>query len=56
MSITDADLSELKQMYLNRYQVLLTDEETRELARRLVMLFGVIGKKLPEEEFDNEHV
>lgn len=50
MSIADADLAELKQLYLKRYEVSLTDDETKELARRLVMLFGVIGKKLPEEE------
>lgn len=50
MNITDADLAELKLLYFNRYGAELTDEEARELAVRLLTLFKVIGKKLPEEE------
>ena len=50
MNITDADLSELKQLYFKRYGVLLTDEAVKELARRLLTMFSIIGRKLPEEE------
>jgi len=46
--ISEADLAELKQLYLKRYAIELTDEKARELGIRLLTLFHVIGKKLPE--------
>jgi hypothetical protein len=48
MNISEADLAELKQLYLNAYDIELTNEKARELAIRLLTLFNVIGKKLPE--------
>ena len=48
MNITDTDLAELKQLYLNAYDIELTNEKVRELGIRLLTLFNVIGKILPE--------
>lgn len=49
MNISHEDLADLKQRYAKQYGVMLTDEEVQELARRLLLLFGVIGKKMPED-------
>lgn len=48
MNVSQEDLAELKKLYIERYGIILTDDELKELARRLITLFGVIGKKIPQ--------
>ena len=41
-------LEELKQLYLKHYGVLLTDEQVLELGIKMVSLFKVIARPIPE--------
>jgi len=50
VKVTEADLANLKQLYKSKYGIMLTEEEVNELARRLLLLFGVIGKKIPDNK------
>lgn len=48
MKISQEDLAELQRLYAQKYGIALNDDETKELARRLTVLFSVVGKKIPE--------
>ncbi len=48
MLIKQPALDELKQLYLNHYGVLLTDEQVLELGIKLISLFKVIARPIPE--------
>lgn len=48
MAIGQQALEELKQIYLKHYGVLLTDEQVLELGIKLVELFKVIARPIPE--------
>lgn len=47
MQFKQTDLEELKQIYLNHYGILLTDEQVLELGIKLVSLFKIIAKPIP---------
>lgn len=48
MIIKQIDLEELKQIYLKHYGALLTDEQVLDLGIKLVSLFKVIARPIPE--------
>ena len=48
MIINQADLEELKQIYLKHYGTLLTDEQVLNLGIKLVALFKVIARPIPQ--------
>lgn len=43
-----AALEEFKQIYLKHYDILLTDQQALDLGIRLVELFKVIARPIPE--------
>lgn len=47
MKIEQADLDELKQIYLKNYGVLLTEEQVLNLGIRLITLFKIVAKPIP---------
>ncbi len=48
MIIERTALEELKQIYLKHYGVLLTDEQVLDLGIKLISLFKVIAKPIPD--------
>lgn len=48
MVIDQADLEELRQIYLKHYGTLLTDEQVLDLGTRLVELLKVIARPIPQ--------
>lgn len=54
MVINQADLEELKQIYLKHYGTLLTDEQVLNLGIKLVALFKVIARPIPQVQVDKK--
>ncbi len=56
MNIGQTALEEFKQIYLNHYGILLTDQQDLELGIRLVELFKVIARPIPEVDSKKEKI
>jgi len=54
MVINQTDLEELKQIYLKHYGTLLTDEQVLNLGIKLVTLFKVIARPIPQAQVDKK--
>ena len=49
MQVSDAALDELIALYKKEFDEVLTQDEARTLAQRLMSLYGLLVKKLPAE-------
>lgn len=54
MKIEQADLEDLKKIYLKHYGVLLSDQQVLELGIKLVDLFKVIARPIPRVDTKTE--
>lgn len=56
MIIEQTDLDELKSIYLKNYETLLTNQQALDLGIKLIELFKVIAKPIPEVDFNKSKV